>query len=82
MNGGKDIKLRKFHFLEGKKYHSKVFLASKPIVGANLAYQFLKEHYNLGNKKFNFTIVDKNIPRKYKYQGETLKDGHIKIKSV
>lgn len=82
MNGGKNIKLRKFHFLEEKKYHSKVFLADKPIVGANLAYQFLKEHYNLGNKKFNFTIIDKDINRKYQYQGQTLKDGKIKIKTV
>ena len=82
MNGGKNIKLRKFHFLEGKTYHSKVFLADKPKTGANLAYQFLKEHYKLGSKKFNFTIIDTDINRKYKYSGETLKNGQIKIKTV
>ena len=77
----KKINLRKFRFLEGKTYHHKVFLADKPIVGASLAYQFLKNHYKLNKKMFIFQIIDNDNKRKYKYIGETLKDGKIKIKT-
>lgn len=82
MNGGKIIQMRKFHFLEGKKYQNKVFIADKPKVAGTLAYQFLKIHYKLGNKKFDFEIIDKDLGKKYKYSGETLNNGKINVRSL
>ena len=80
-SGGKKIQMRTFHFLKYKKYSETAFTAERPIIAADNAYDFMKIHYNIGNKLISFTIHDRVNNKKYKYIAKTLKDGTNVIKS-
>ena len=78
---GKKIQLRTFHFLKYKKYSERAFTAERPIIAADNAYDFMKLHYNIGDKQVTFAIHDRVNNKKYKYVAKTLKDGTNVIKS-
>ena len=80
--GGKKIQMRTYHFLKSKKYSERAFIAERPIIAADNAYDFMKLHYDIGNKKVTFTIHDRVNNKKYKYTARTLKDGTNVIKSA
>jgi len=80
--GGKQIQMRTYHFLKHKKYSERAFIAERPIIAADNAYDFMKLHYNIGSKKITFTIHDRVNNKKYKYTARTLKDGTNIIKSA
>lgn len=80
--GGKQIQMRTFHFLKYKKYSERAFIAERPIIAADNAYDFMKLHYNIRNKQVTFTIHDRVNNKKYKYVAKTLKDGTDVIKSA
>ena len=79
--GGKQIHMRTFHFLKYKKYSERAFIAERPIIAADNAYEFMKLHYNIGDKQVTFTLHDRVNNKKYKYIAKTLKDGTNVIKS-
>jgi hypothetical protein len=80
--GGKQIQMRTYHFLKHKKYSERAFIAERPIIAADNAYDFMKLHYDIGSKKITFTIHDRVNNKKYKYTARTLKDGTNVIKSA
>jgi hypothetical protein len=80
--GGKKIQMRTYHFLKHKKYSERAFIAERPIIAADNAYDFMKLHYDIGSKKITFTIHDRVNNKKYKYTARTLKDGTNVIKSA
>jgi hypothetical protein len=80
--GGKKIQMRTYHFLKSKKYSERAFIAERPIIAADNAYDFMKLHYDIGSKKITFTIHDRVNNKKYKYTARTLKDGTNVIKSA
>jgi len=80
--GGKKIQMRTYHFLKNKKYSERAFIAERPIIAADNAYDFMKLHYDIGSKKITFTIHDRVNNKKYKYTARTLKDGTNVIKSA
>jgi hypothetical protein len=80
--GGKKIQMRTYHFLKNKKYSERAFIAERPIIAADNAYDFMKLHYDIGSKKITFTIEDRVNNKKYKYTARTLKDGTNIIKSA
>jgi hypothetical protein len=80
--GGKQIQMRTYHFLKNKKYSERAFIAERPIIAADNAYDFMKLHYDIGSKKITFTIHDRVNNKKYKYTAKTLKDGTNVIKSA
>ena len=80
--GGKKIQMRTYHFLKYKKYSERAFIAERPIIAADNAYDFMKLHYDIGNKQVTFTIHDRVNNKKYKYIAKTLKDGTNVIKSA
>jgi hypothetical protein len=80
--GGKKIQMRTYHFLKHKKYSERAFIAERPIIAADNAYDFMKIHYDIGSKKITFTIHDRVNNKKYKYTARTLKDGTNVIKSA
>ena len=80
--GGNQIKLRTFHFLEPKTYNEHAFRAEKPIIAGKMAYDFLRTHYKLKKgSSIMFTIEDRNKDRKYNYIGEKV-NNKIIIKST
>jgi hypothetical protein len=81
-SGGKKIQMRTYHFLKHKKYSERAFIAERPIIAADNAYDFMKLHYDIGSKKITFTIHDRVNNKKYKYTARTLKDGTNVIKSA
>jgi hypothetical protein len=81
-SGGKKIQMRTYHFLKNKKYSERAFIAERPIIAADNAYDFMKLHYDIGSKKITFTIHDRVNNKKYKYTARTLKDGTNIIKSA
>jgi hypothetical protein len=74
--------MRTYHFLKHKKYSERAFIAERPIIAADNAYDFMKLHYDIGSKKITFTIHDRVNNKKYKYTARTLKDGTNVIKSA
>ena len=80
--GGKKIQMRTFHFIKHKKYSERAFIAERPIIAADNAYEFMKIHYDIGNKQVSFKIHDRINNKKYKYTAKTLKDGTTVIKSA
>ena len=82
LKGGKQIQMRTYHFLKHKKYSERAFIAERPIIAADNAYDFMKLHYDIGSKKITFTIHDRVNNKKYKYTARTLKDGTNVIKSA
>jgi hypothetical protein len=74
--------MQTYHFLRSKKYSERAFIAERPIIAADNAYDFMKLHYDIGNKKVTFTIHDRVNNKKYKYSARTLKDGTNLIKSA
>ena len=80
--GGKKIQMRTYHFLKYRKYSERAFIAERPIIAADNAYDFMKLHYDIGSKKVTFTIHDRANNKKYKYTARTLKDGTNVIKSA
>ena len=80
--GGKKIQMRTYHFQKSKKYSERAFIAERPIIAADNAYDFMKLHYDIGSKKVTFTIHDRVNNKKYKYTARTLKDGTNVIKSA
>ena len=80
--GGKKIQMRTYHFLKYKKYSERAFIAERPIIAADNAYDFMKLHYDIGNKQVTFTIHNRVNNKKYKYIAKTLKDGTNVIKSA
>ena len=82
LSGGKKIQMRTYHFLKHKKYSERAFIAERPIIAADNAYDFMKLHYDIGSKKITFTIHDRVNNKKYKYTARTLKDGTNIIKSA
>ena len=78
---GKKIQMRTFHFIKYKKYSERAFIAERPIIAADNAYDFMKLHYDIGDKQVTFTIHDRVNNKKYKYVAKTLKDGTNVIKS-
>ena len=74
--------MQTYHFLRYKKYSERAFIAERPIIAADNAYDFMKLHYDIGNKKITFTIHDRVNNKKYKYTARTLKDGTNVIKSA
>jgi hypothetical protein len=80
--GGKQIQMRTYHFLKHKKYSERAFIAERPIIAADNAYDFMKLHYDIGSKKITFTIHDRVNNKKYKYTARTLEDGTNVIKSA
>jgi hypothetical protein len=80
--GGKKIQMRTYHFLKYKKYSERAFIAERPIIAAGNAYDFMKLHYDIGDKQVTFTIHDRQSNKKYKYIAKTLKDGTNIIKTA
>lgn len=81
-SAGKQIQMRTYHFLKSKKYSERAFTAERPIIAADNAYDFMKLHYNIGDKQVTFTIHDRMNNKKYKYIAKTLKDGKNLIKTA
>jgi len=82
LSGGKEIKLRTFHFPKQKSYQERAFKATQPKIAAENAYDFLKTHYKLDGKQIVFTIEDRQKKRKYKYSAKTSKNGIDTLKSI
>jgi hypothetical protein len=74
--------MRTYHFLKYKKYSERAFIAERPIIAAGNAYDFMKLHYDIGDKQVTFTIHDRQSNKKYKYIAKTLKDGTNIIKTA
>lgn len=79
--GGDGVVLRKFHFPKQETFHQRVFKANKPKVAAEIAYDFIKNHYNVDKNKITFKIEDRERNKVYKYSAKTKADGSVIVKS-
>lgn len=75
------IKLRTFHFPPGKQFQYREFRSVKPINSAKLAFEFIHQHYHIGNKRIEFTIVDKKTGKQYNYSAAMTQNG-ININAI